>query len=387
MDVKQLYEFINSVTEQAYGDKAVTATDLTGLIEMGKLVLASDKTREPWLNTLVDRIGKTIGSMRSYTPRDKGIIKNTFEWGAVMQKIYVEPLEAVENPTWTPEDGTTIGTYDISKAKARQKLFGNRTTWEVDLTIPNRQLKGAFLSESAMTAFIDACFMAVENGIAVQSERYAAMAINNFIGEKINAYKNSTAGIHVVNLLQAYNQSRGEELTAEKALYNLDFLKYFTQELTLTLGYMRNMTTLFNTEGYKRHTPRDLAKVSILSSVANSAKMWLQSDTFNAEMVALPYYTEVDYWQGTGQEFGFGEVSKIDITTSDGNVIQQDGVVALINDIEAVGMLVDDRRTESDYFAKTETTTYFNKVDAQYYNDLSENGVVFIVSDNPPTQG
>lgn len=387
MDVKQVYEFVNSISKQAYGDEGITATDLTGLVEMGKLVLASDKTREPWLNTLVDRIGKTIISMRTYTPRDKGIIKNTFEWGAIMQKIYVEPLEAEENPTWTPEDNATVGTYNIAKAKARQKLFGNRTTWEVDLTIPNRQLKSAFLSESAMAAFIDACFMAVENSIAVQSERYAAMAINNFIGEKINAYKNSTDGIHVVNLLQKYNQERGAELTAGKALYDLDFLKFFTQEIALTLDYMRNMSKLFNTEGYLRHTPRDLARVSILSSVANSAKMWLQSDTFNAEMVALPYYTEVDYWQGSGQEFGFAETSKIDITTSDGNVIQQDGVIALINDIEAIGMLVEDRRTESDYFAKTETTTYFNKVDAQYYNDLSENGVVFILSDNPPTQG
>ena len=383
MEVKQVYDFINSIARQAYGEDAIQATDLTGLIAMGDFVLSSETTKDPYLNTFVDRIGKTVVGVRAYRRKNKSVMMNTFEYGSVMQKISIEPFTAKKGEHWDLADGKTLGTWELAKPKARQKLFSGLTTWQCDVSIPDFQLKSAFTSPEKMSAFIDAVFMTMDNTLEVDLEQYEGMAYCNFIAEKIYHQANEGTGVHVVYLLQDYNSEFGASLTAEQALHTLDFYKYSTQQVKLWLTRMERMSELFNLDAMKRFTPRSEARVTLLTDFVSGVDTYLQSDTFHNELTALPYYTEVPYWQGSGQEYGFGELSAIDITTSSGNVVKQGGVIGLISDIEAVGMTCDNRRTKSAYDANTEITTYFNKADIRYYNDMSENGIVFVVTDTP----
>lgn len=385
MEVKQVYEFINSVSKQAFGKTAVTATDLTGLISMGDFVLNSDSTRDAFMNVLVDRIGKTVSGVRPYKRNQKSIIRNTFEFGAILQKINVDIFEAKKSETWELEDGATLGTWELSKPKAKQKLFGDRTAWQCDVSIPDIQIKSAFLNAEGMAAFISAIFVMMENSLEVQLEQYENMAYCNFIAEKIHYQATAGTGIHVVYLVQDYNSRFGKTITAANAFADQDFLKYSTQQVNLWLSRFEKMSKLFNTEEFARFTPRSEARLTMLSTFASAADSYLQSDTFHNEYVKLPYYTEIPYWQGSGQEYAAGEISTIDITTSSGNVVKQDGVIALISDIEAIGMVCDNRRTTSARDNNHEITTYFNKADIKYYNDMSENGLVFVVTDTPYT--
>lgn len=386
MQVNQIYALVNDVVKQAFGEKAVTATDLTGLIAMGNSVLSSETNVDAFNHALIDRIGRVVISSRVYSREGMDIMFNTFEYGCIMQKITVQPLDAVNAPQWGLTSGQSVDQYLITKADVKQKLFDGLTTWEIDITIPDYQLKSAFTSPEAMAAFVDSIFTVMSNSLELQLERVGEMAVANFIAEKIYAQtQEATAnGIHVVNLLQAYNADTTSTLTAKEALTNTDFLKYATRKINLFIDRFRKMSKLFNTDGFARFTPRDLVRVTMLADFTTAASYYLQSDTFHKDLVELPLYREVQYWQGSGTTYDFGETSTIDITTSSGNVVKQDGVVCLINDIEAIGMTCDNRRMRSSPpNGRGEYTNYFSKADIRYYNDLSENALVFTVTDTP----
>lgn len=388
MQVKQVYDFINSISKQAYGETGITATDMTGLIAMGNTILSTPEATDAFLKTLIDRIGRVVIGTRAYTADTTGILMNTFDYGCIMQKITVQPMQAVEAPQWNLTGGEAIDQYIITKPDVRQKLFDGVTAWEIDVTIPDVQIKSAFTTPEALTAFIDGIFTAMENSMQIQLERTGEMAVANFIGEKIWAQANGTSGIHCIHLLQSYNTKTGLTLTADKALRDLEFLKFATTQINLYVNRMTKMSALFNTEKYKRFTPRDLLRVTMLSDFVTAENAYLQSDTFHRDLVSLPNYREALYWQGSGLGYGYDDTSKINITTSDGHTVSQDGVVCLINDVEAIGMTIDNRRLRtSPPNGRGEYTNYFSKADIRYYNDMSENGLVFTVTDNPVTAG
>lgn len=388
-NIDNIQDFINSVTKQAYGETAVTATDLTGLISLGNTVLSSTENVDKYTGALVDRIGKTIISNRKYNSPENGILMDTFSFGAIMQKIYVAPLKAVKNPKYDLTDGTAIDQYVITKPTVKQKLFDGRDLWEIDVTIPDDQLATAFTSWEQMAAFIDAIYMAVDNSLEMQLESTANMAYANFIGEKLIAQtKPSAKGVHCVHLLQAYNTAAGKTITAAEALRDTEFLKFASKTIRLYIKRMAKPSVLFNAESYVRHTPSDLLRVTMLSDFVECFDTYLQSDTFHNDFVALPNHREIPYWQGTGDGYGFNEISTIDITTASGTAVKQTGVVCLLNDVEAIGMMINNPRvTSSPHNAKGEYTNYFYKSEIRYFNDLSEQGIVFTVTDTPYSAG
>lgn len=387
MKIEQVYELVNAVVKQALGDEAVQATDLTGLVAMGDTVLSSETSVDAFNKALVDRIGRVVISSRAYQREGIDIMMDTFEYGCIMQKITVQPMDAVEAPQWGLVSGKSVDQYLITKADVKQKLFDGLTVWEIDITIPDYQLKSAFTSAESMAAFVDSIFMAMSNSLELQIERTSEMAVTNFIAEKIWAQaQTGNTGIHAVHLLQMYNEINSTSLTADKALVDLDFYKFATRQINLFIDRFRKMSKLFNTDGFVRFTPRDLVRVTMLADFTTGADYYLQSDTFHNELTALPLYREVPYWQGSGTGYTYDDTSLINVTTSDGHVVQQDGVICLINDIEAIGMTCDNRRVRSSPpNGRGEYTNYFSKADIRYYNDLSENAIVFTVTDTPFT--
>lgn len=387
MKVNNIQDFVNGVVQQALGEKAITTADNTDLISLGDTVLSSDTNKDAFIKSLVDRIGKTIQSSRKYTRTQKRMIRDTFEYGAILQKIYTEPYKAIKNPKYDLQDGASVDQYIVTKPSSKQKLFDEVNNFEIRATIWDTQLQSAFTSWEAMGAYIDSVFTAIENTVEIELEQCENMAISNFIGEKLAYAKtNPGTGAHVVNCLQAYNTETGSSLTAAQAWTSPDFWKWFGKTFRLTQKYLEKMSVKYNTEGYTRHTPIEYQVAMLHSQAIEAIDVYLQSDTFHNEFTALPNGEEVLYWQGTGDKAALADATTIDIKTSSGTAVKQDGVIGLIVDIEAIGMMVNKPRiTTSPYNADGEYTNYFYKQELRYYNDLSENGIVFVLSDTPYT--
>ena len=379
MKVTQVYSIVNSVVQQMQGESAVAVTDLRGLVQLGNSVLSSETSKDKFLNTLVDRIGKTIISGRAYSADVLSLMNDAFEFGAILQKIYVEPIAAGESKQWDLANGAGVDQYIIAKPTVHQKLFSDIVSWDVTITIPDIQLKSAFTDAAQMAAFIDAIFLSMRNSMEIQLESLVELTYCNFIGERIvDTAKNG--GHTVINLLTEYNTLFTKTLTPALAMADTEFLKFASMTINLYLERMGKMSTLFNSAGYKRFTTKENARVTMLMDFVSAVTTYLQSNTYHDELVALPNYNKVPYWQGSGEAYGFANTSTVNITTSDGYTLEQAGVVCLITDMEALGLTIDNRRSKSAYNSRGEYTNYFEKADMGYFNDLSENGIVFIVA-------
>ena len=96
--VNQIFNIVNDVAKQTFGEKAISVVDTSTLVALGDTVLKSDENTENFTNTLVDRIGKTVFSTRAYTTDNaEGMLLEPFEYGCILQKIYVDLSDAKEN--------------------------------------------------------------------------------------------------------------------------------------------------------------------------------------------------------------------------------------------------------------------------------------------------
>lgn len=380
--VNQIYLMVNDIASEMYGEAAISVKDTSSLVSLGDTVLSSKLDKEKFFNALVDRIGRTVIAVREYTPKDRSVKRDEMDWGLIYQKISFKKHEAVDNPSW--ETSTQANPFDIEvSTEAVQKLFAKISTFSYEDSIPDYQLFTAFQSASAMGAFISGIYTNIENTMKVAEEGLANLAVDTYMAGALIKGKSAQKR----NLLAEYNTANGTELTVAQALKNADFLKFASREINIVVQNMKVMSTLYNAEDIPRFTPNDKLVVEILGQFASATASYLESDTYHNELVKLPRYEEVPYWQGTGTSFAFEDVSKIDIKDNalvtpqnqEGR-ISQTGIIAFVHDYDAVASIIYKRRSHTYYNFRAERFNILEKADKGYAVDLSENGVVFYMA-------
>ena len=386
-DVAQIYSILNSVAAQAFGTSAQSVVDTRSMIALGDQILASNSNTDLFSGALMDRIGKTIVSVRVWDdPMRDPLVKKPFEFGSVLQKIYVDIEDAAANNAWEIGDQNYTPSFaPVYKPDVRQKLFNKISTWEYNQTIPDRLYRTAFTSEEAMAAFITALGVAIENSMAE-----ALRNANNLVRNTAMAYVINGAGKNAVNVLTLYNADHsGATLTAAQAAVSPDFQRYLVKTMNDYKVYLRDLNRAFNMESFARHTPENDLVITVLETVDSSIKAYLQSDTYHNELVSLGNrYNTVPYWQGPGTSgYTFSALSaiKIKIVDPDDSTksidVSQSGILAVMHDIEALGTTINDRRTTTERNNKDEYTDVFTKASIGYFADMSENVVVFYIAD------
>ena len=385
MEVKQIYTLVNDVTGEILGKTDILKEDLSNVVDMGK-ELFSNTDVDNYVKALVNRVGKTIFVNRKYSGKVPSILMDSWEFGSVLQKISADLPNATENESWELENGTSYDPNIFYKPSVSAKFYNSKVTFEVPLSFTEKQVKESFNSASELNAFISMLYNAVEKSMTVKTDALIMRTINNMIAQTVNG---DTTGVRAVNLLSNYNTlkglTEGDKLTASKALTNPDFLKYASMQIALYADRLGTMSTLFNQGGKERFTPKDLLHIVLLSDYAQSTKTYLESDTFNDELVKLPTAETVPYWQGSGTSFDFAKTSKIDVTirTDKGGTkdVSVSGVIGVMFDRDALGVSNLDRRVTTNYNPKAEFFSNWYKFDCGYFNDLNENFVVFFIAD------
>ena len=386
MDVKQIYEVVNGITGEITGKTELVKEDLSNIVDVGKeLFTASDV--DNYVKSLVNRIGKTIFVNRKYGGKVPSVIMNAWEFGSVLQKISADLPQATENQSWELENGTSYDPNIFYKPAVSAKFFNSKVTFEVPLSFTEKQVKESFNSASELNAFISMLYNAVEKSMTVKIDSLVMRTINNMIAY---TYNGDSTGVRAVNLLTSYNTAMGlnggNVLTADKAITNREFLRFASMQIALYADRLGTMSTLFNAGGKERFTPKDMLHIVLLSDFAEGAKIYLESDTFNKELVKLPTAETVPYWQGSGKSFAFADVSKIDVQIMDGIAkkdVKLSGILGVMFDRDALGVCNLDRRVTTNYNPKAEFFSNWYKFDAGYFNDLNENFVMFYVADKP----
>lgn len=389
MKVNQIYSLLNDINHQMYGADALDVNDLQGIISMGKSIVGDGTETDKFLGKLVDRIGKTVIRTLDLELDFPGLYMESFEFGAILQKISVNPFEAIKASEWTVGDNDFQPTLlDIHKPSVFVRYFTDATTWKFQVTIPDDMLFTAFASETGMSQFIDAIIQAMTDSMTLCINNMSRTAVNNFIAEKI---KGSNG---VINLLSGYNTLNSTSLTPVAAMHSKEFLRYATNEIRKYIKYISQPSVLYNLgdgsgNDVVRATARDNAHILCLTEFIAGVESSLESDTFHNELVALPGYTEVAYWQankGDSTQNDFATVSSIAVTPSseDGQDnpqdVEQSGIVCVIADRQAIAVGINKRRTGNFYNSIDAYSNISQTATIQYINDMSENGLVFVVA-------
>lgn len=385
MEVKQIYTIVNDALAQTTGVEAILTEDLGNLVDAGKQVFDSDNV-DNFAHALVDVIGKQIFVNRVYEGRAPKVLMDAWEFGSVLEKVRTEIPTASENESWNLVDGMSYDTQIFYGSKINVKFYNSKTTFEIDKSFSELQLKEAFLSATQMNGFLSMLYTSVSNALTKALDNLIMRTINNMIGETIYAdYQggslDSKSGARAINLFYLYKQDNpSTTLTATTCLKDADFVRYATYHIWLIMDRIKDLSTLFNIGKTEKFTPKELLHVVLLSDFKRASDVFLQSDTYHKELVDLPQAETVAYLQGTGTDYDFASVSKIDVVTSEGHTVEASGIIGVMFDRDALGVSNLNQRVTTSYNAKAEFFTNYYKFDAGFFNDFNENCVVFLVA-------
>lgn len=381
MEIKQIYEIVNNATRETIGDSALLTEDLSNIVDVGTAVFNASAF-DAYVRSLVNHIGKVVFVNRPYRGSAPSVLMDAWEYGSVVEKIHSEMPEAVENESWELTDGASYDPHVFHKPKAEAKFFNKMTTFEIEASITEMQVRQSFSNATQLNAFVSMLFNEIDKAMTVRTDALIMRTIANMIAETKKDATATSATTRAVNLLTEYNtQFSSNTITAADAIYTPEFIRFAAYKIALYTDRLTRMSTLFNVGGKQRFTPKDLQHIVLLSEFASAADVYLQSDTFHDEYTRLVNAERVPFWQGSGTDYAFGSTSKIDAVAASGGDRQQiSGVLGCIFDRDALGVMNNNQRVTTQYNPKAEFTNYFYKKDARYFNDLNENFVFFYVA-------
>lgn len=396
MDVKQIYKIINDVSAEVLGRTDIVADDLTGIVDLGKEVF-NQTAVDNYVKSLVNHIGKVIFVNRPYAGKVPSVLMDVWEFGSVLEKISADVPEAEVNNTWDLVDGRSYDQDVFHKPTITAKFFNSKVTFEVPVSITERQVKESFSNAAQLNGFISMIYAAVEKSMTIKADALIMRTINNMIAETVLADVKSFSGAaddstkpdlstastaRCVNLLKLYNDKTtpATKLTAADAITDPDFIRFASYVMGTYADRLQSISTVFNIGGKEKFTPKDMLHVVLLSDFAKAAQTYLYSDTFNRGDVLLPQAETVPFWQGSGENYEFASTGTINIKESGGKDVKISGVLGVMFDRDALGVCNLDRRVTTNYNAKAEFFNNYYKFDAGYFNDTNENFVVFFIA-------
>lgn len=386
LTAKQIYTIVNEVASQAMGSKALAVVDNAGLVALGNTVLGSNETKNNFINALTDRIGRTIVSFRAYHSHFPDFERDSIEWGNILQKLKIGMPDAEEDQSYNLVDGTSVDQYKINKAKVNQLLFTNETPWQTHITVHLDELEKAFVDSTAMGAFISGMFGEVQNRIELAMENLSMDCINNYMAELIK--RKTSKPTRVIHLITEFSDKTGTDYTTNplEALNSEDFLAFVIRTINtisstmeyMTSGIYNDTVSVTGEEGTvnTRHTPKSEQELMLYIEMVNALKTNINSKAFNMDQVAIdiPFKT-VPFWQSMQTPAG------IDIKpASGGEEVTQSLIMGVMFDREAMGTFKKKYTSlTSPINAAGKYYNVFYHMITMYFNDLTENAVVFVL--------
>lgn len=395
MKTNQLYALLNSFKNEIIGAENITVKDTATFISFGRAVLATDNNKDSCYQALADRIGRTIVLYERLVRKNLVERMDTMQFGAVLQTIETKSIaNAKQNNSWIYGSTSNVieqqNPFDVMKSDDTDLLvqyFSRRGSWEIDKKIYDIQLNDGFTNETTMSAFVEMIFQDMYNAMVQAENDLQHGVISTAIASAIHAGTKEENPVPTMarNLLHEYNTLTNAGLTVATALINKEFLRYCAKEILLVTKKMRDPSVFYNELGATKW--HESPQVRLLTNYATASDAYLSADTYHKELVALPDYDTVNYWQARGTTDDFATVSSVNIKVHEGDAdakgtdVSQSGVIAYVCDPRRQGYMFDRIRTKSIYNPASECTDYFHKADQGFFINRARCGVVFYISE------
>lgn len=396
----QLSTVLTAITNQATGVNNIAPIDTASFVSVAQMAL---KTGYDPLTTAISQVlSRTIFSVRPYSRKFKGLNVSNQRYGNHVRKLLTIDKPFEDDDRLKLVDGESIDQYRVNKPKVLQTNFYGANVYQKSVTIYKDQLDCAFSSPDEFASFISMVMQNASDMIEQAHEETARATINNLIGGiyaaetagSTNTMARSNGGKRAINLLWLYNQTNGGVLTVTdifKAENFENFVKFAFSTINTLADLMTDRNTLFSSQltNYTvlRHTPKDRMKFYLYTDLVNKINSEVYSSVFNPDFLKLVDFERVNFWQSAlnpSQIQSKPVMLNKDGTLATPETARIDNVFGVLFDEEAAGYTtVNEWSQPSPFNARGGYYNQFWHFTDRYWNDFTENAIIFYVADAP----
>lgn len=385
----QISTILNSIVADAQGRTANIATTPRNTAEFVTMATtALSAGTDPIMNSIMQMVNRTVFAYRPYTRKFQLLDVDGIEWGNTVRKITPIFTDGAENqPMYNsqPADGSASDQWTIKRPKVAQTVFTGAEQYEIQApTVFVDQLNTAFRGPDELSQFIANQVGEVSNEMEQQAETLARMTAVNFAAAKIHTDNG------VVHLLTEYKAATGlNDLTAQ-TVYQPEkfpaFIKWVYARIASVSDQMTERSTAYHTTLDNaiilRHTPKEYQRLLMFSPAMHEIKSMVLADTYHDSFLSLIPYEAVNFWQNLNQPQQINVVCKY--MDTDGSIntetVAEDKVFAILYDRDAMGVnIFSEGALVTPVHAKGKYYNTFHHMAKRYWNDTTENGVVFLL--------
>lgn len=410
MTFNQAAQLLNAIQQQATGQAALTATDLSEFVSAAQTTLRTGY--DPVMQAISQVLSRTIFSIRPYRRRFGLAEVSDTAWGNHVRKLspidkpiseddrYKWPVAYDATQTANPMgDGESVDMQVINKQKVLQTNFYGQNVWQDSYTIFRDQFDVAFTGPDELSQFIALITGNMANKVEqIREDIGRAVVLNSMIG---------TAGVddeatsafdlahRTIPLLTLYNAQTGLDLDVQEVFQPSNFIPFVRWAFSIIMSVsdlMEERTSLFQTNlttidgRINRHTPKARQKLWVASQAMNAISTMVRVQNFNDGFMRLPNGVRVEsvgYWQSprnplnvSGTASAIGPDGTVATTTA-----TVGPVLAYLHDEEALGYAtVNSWTAPAPFNARGGYVTNWLHETQKTYNDHTEKSVIFTLT-------
>lgn len=375
---------LNDIVSQATGKASITAVSTADFVSVANTAIGI--STDQLLDAVTQTLSRTIFSIRPYSRKFKGLYMDNLRFGNHTRKLNIADSDWDKDERLDLVDGSSVDDQIVRKPTVLQTNFYGQNIFSRQITIFKDQLNVALSSEDEFQRFITMMMTNASDQIEQAHESTARMTLANFIGGKVKGDADN-----VIHLVTRYNDVAGTSFTSDtvKQPENfVPFMKWATGYIKTVSDWMTERTQKFhiNVTGKEisRHTPYDKQKLYLYSEELNNIDATVMSSIFNDSYLKMADHEKVGFWQNIDSPDGINvEASYMDATgsvVSDTDGTATSNIFGVLFDEEAVGITTyGEWSAPSPFNAKGGYSNIFWHFNDRYYNDFTENGVVFLL--------
>lgn len=383
LNFNQCATLLTAINKQATGQTVLTPTNAAEFVSVAQTTLLAGYDNV--INSISQVLSKTVFSVRPYTRKFKGLHQDAMRFGNHVRKLQVVDKDAENDQRVMLKDGESIDQQKVNKPVVLQTNFYGENVYQRSVTLFKDQLDVAFSSAEEFGRFVAMVLQNVSDLIEQDHENAARLTLSNFIAGKIAANAN------VVHLVTEYNGVAGVQLNSEtvkKPENFVPFMKWAMARIKTISDLMTERTTYFHTnidgKPISRHTPKEMQKLYLHTAEVNNMEASVMSSVYHDDYLKKIDFETVNFWQSVNAPMSIS--CKPVYMKNDGSLetaaenVEADNVLGVLFDSEAMGVTTVNTWSASAPFNASGgyTNTFWHFTD-RYYNDFTENGVVFLM--------
>lgn len=376
-------KILTSIVKQATGISDIAAINC-GFMSIATTALGI--APDTLLSAISQVISRTIFSVRPYNRKFAGLFMDDMKWGNHVRKINIGDKDWEMNVSYDLVDGQSVDADIVSKPDILQTNFYGQCVYSKHYTIFRDQLNIALQNEEEFERFYTMLVQNTMDMIEQCHENTARATIANFIGGKVKGDINN-----VIHLVTEYNDVTGLTLdsdTVKKPENFVPFYKWAFSRIKTISGLMteRSLQYHINITGHNimRHTPVQNQRLYLYTPEMNNVESSVFSSVFNEQYLKMMDYEGVNFWQSIKTPMGINVNARY--INSAGTIITDttgtatSNIFGILMDEEAAGITTFGARTAvTPYNARGEYTNVWWHFNDRYWNDFTENAVVFLL--------